>query len=42
MAGADDSLRKLAALEFETILFGHGAPIESSAGRALDAYVATA
>jgi glyoxylase-like metal-dependent hydrolase (beta-lactamase superfamily II) len=38
---ADDSVRKLAGLDIETILFGHGQPIESDAGAQLTALAAS-
>jgi glyoxylase-like metal-dependent hydrolase (beta-lactamase superfamily II) len=41
LAQAESSLRKLAELPFETVLFGHAEPLEGSAGDALDAYVAS-
>ncbi|MBW3604634.1 MAG: MBL fold metallo-hydrolase [Actinobacteria bacterium] len=37
MAMAVSSVRKLAALEFDTVLFGHGNPVEEGAGEQVDA-----
>jgi glyoxylase-like metal-dependent hydrolase (beta-lactamase superfamily II) len=40
-AQADASVRKLAALQFDTLLFGNGDPIEGSAKQAVADYART-
>ena len=41
MVSADESVKKLAALAIDTIVFGHGEPIESDAGDLLTALAAS-
>jgi glyoxylase-like metal-dependent hydrolase (beta-lactamase superfamily II) len=41
IAAADDSIRKLAGLDFEAIYFGHGEPVEAGAGAAVRSFAAS-
>jgi len=41
MTSANESVKKLAALQFETVLFGHGEPVIGGAGAAVAALAAT-
>jgi glyoxylase-like metal-dependent hydrolase (beta-lactamase superfamily II) len=41
LATAHDSVRKLAMLDFETVVFGHGEPVEGGAAAAVAALAAT-
>ena len=41
MALANESVKKLAALQFETLVFGHGDPVEGGASGQVAALAAT-
>ncbi|MGH9005576.1 MAG: MBL fold metallo-hydrolase, partial [Acidimicrobiia bacterium] len=41
MTAAHASVKKLAGLDFDTLLFGHGEPIEGGARAALESFAAT-